>query len=170
MKLSQLFGKPVLSTAGKKGYIISVNGNAGKVQCLVCADENENEFSVDIKNVISVKNTVLYEDRESVLKQSVPIRLGKPVFDSEGKFLGHLADFTVENGSIDFAHVGKKKFSANDFVCGDAVILRKQVRVLKSDVEKDGKVIIKRGTPLTPEVLEKACEHGEYVQANLKSI
>ncbi|MDE7182245.1 MAG: hypothetical protein K2O41_04330 [Clostridia bacterium] len=170
MKLSQLFGKPVLSTAGKMGYIISVNGNGGKVQCLVCADENENEFSVDIKNVISVKNTVLFEDRENVLKNSVPIRLGKPVFDSEGKFVGHLSDLSVENGAIDFAHVGKKKISASDFVCGDAVILRKHVRVLKSDVEKDGKVLIKRGTPLTPEVLEKACEHGEYVQANLKSI
>ena len=170
MKLSQLFGKPVKSTTGKKGYVISVNGGNGKIQCLVCADENENEFTVDVKNIISVKNVVLFEDRESVIKQSVPVRLGKPVFDSEGKFLGHLSDLTVENGIIDSAHVGKKKISADDFVCGDAVIVKNHVRVLKSDVEKDGKVIIKRGTPLTAEILEKACEQGEYVQANLKSI
>ncbi len=170
MKLSLLYGKPVKSTTGRKGYVVSVNGGNGKIQCLICADENENEFTVDVRNIISVKATVLFEDRESDIKKSRPVRLGKPVYDCEGNFLGHLSDFTVENGRINCAHVGKKKISADDIVCGDAVIVKSNVRILKSDVEKDGKIIIKRGTPLTPEVLEKACEHGEYVQANLKSI
>lgn len=170
MKLSQLFGKPVLSSTGKRGYVISVNGGNGRIQCLICADENENEFTVDAKSIIRIDAVVFFEDRESEIMRSAPVRLGKPVYDNEGKFLGHLTDFTVENGYIGCAYVGKKKIPAEDFVCGDAVIVKSRARVLKSDVEKDGKVIIKRGTPLTPEILEKACEQGEYVQANLKSI
>jgi len=170
MKISLLYGKPVKSTAGKMGYVISVNGNGGKVECLICADENEAEFAVDVKNIISIKDFVLFDDRDSVIRTSVPIRLGKPVYTDEGKFIGHLSDMTVENNVVCAAHVGKKKISADDFVCGDAVIVKSYDRVLKSDVKKNGKVLIKRGTPLTPEVLSLAQREGEYVQTNLKSI
>ena len=52
MNVSVLFGKKVISTSGKSGYIISVNGGLGRVECLVCADNDENEFIVDIKNVV----------------------------------------------------------------------------------------------------------------------
>ncbi|MCM1532674.1 MAG: hypothetical protein NC114_10455 [Ruminococcus flavefaciens] len=169
MKISILYGMPVQSTAGKTGYVISVNESLGKIQCLVCADENENEFAIDVKNIISVNDKVTFEDRESVIKHSTPVRLGKPVYSGEGKFLGHLTDLNVESNEVVSAQVGKKKFSAGNFVCGDAVIVKKFERVLKSDVKKDGRVILRRGTSLTPEVLEKAQEEGEYIQANLKS-
>ena len=98
-----------------------------------------------------------------------PLRLGKPVFDCEGAYLGRLTDFTAEKNVLLFAHSGAKKFSADDIVCGDAVIVKSSARVLKSDVKKNGRIIIRKGTPLTPETLEKAEKHGEYVQANLKT-
>ena len=40
MKVSDLYGKKIESTACKKGYIISVNANAGRLECLICADED----------------------------------------------------------------------------------------------------------------------------------
>ncbi len=52
---------------------------------------------------------------------------------------------------------------------GDVAIV-KRVKRIKADVVKDGKVIIKKGTPLTAEVLASAEAQGEYVQTNLKSI
>ena len=40
MVISELYGKRGESTAGKKGYIISVTGGAGRVEFLTCADED----------------------------------------------------------------------------------------------------------------------------------
>ncbi len=170
MKVSSFYGMKVESASGKCGYVISVNVNGGKLECLICADEDENEFAVDVNNIISVKNCVTFEDRESAIKSSVPLRLGKPVYDGEGMYMGTLTDFSLEKDRLCAAFVGRKKFSADDIVCGDAVIVKNKARILKSDVKKDGRVILKRGTPLTPEVLQKAQEEGEYVQTNLKTL
>jgi len=52
----------------------------------------------------------------------------------------------------------------------DDVIIIPAVKRLKSDVVKDGKVIIKKGTEINSEVLASAEQNGEYVQTNLKSI
>ncbi|MDE6598281.1 MAG: hypothetical protein K2K60_06550 [Clostridia bacterium] len=170
MKVSLFYGMKVESSSGKRGYVISVNVNGGRLECLVCADEDENEFSVDVKNIISVKESIKFEDRESAIKASTPLRLGKPVYDNDGMYMGTLTDFSVEKNVLSAAFVGRKKFSADDLVCGDAVIVKSKARVLKSDVKKDGRVILKRGTPLTPEVLQKAQQEGEYVQTNLKTL
>ena len=59
MKISSIYGKKVESTAGRRGYVISVNANGGRLECLVCADEEENEFSIDVKNIISIDNKII---------------------------------------------------------------------------------------------------------------
>ena len=63
MNVSDFFGKKVVSTAGETGYVISVNGGAGRVECLVCADADEREFYIDIKSVLSVGDKIVYEDK-----------------------------------------------------------------------------------------------------------
>lgn len=169
MKVSALYGKKTLSTAGKEGYVISVNVSGAKIVSLTCADENERRFLVSAESVKCVKEKVVYVDGGKAAA-GTPLRLGKPVFDCEGTYLGKLTDFTAEKNVLAFAHAGAKKFSADDVVCGDAVIVKSSARVLKSDVKKNGKILIRRGTPLSPEALQKAQKQGEYVQANLKSI
>ena len=170
MRISFFYGMKVESTAGKSGYVIGVNVRGDRLECLKCADANENEFAVDAQNIVSYgEDKIVFEDREAAIRNSTPMRLGKPVFDQEGNYLGNLDDFSVDCDTLTCAFVGKKKFSANELVCGDAVIVKSQ-RVLKSDVKKDGKVILKRGTPLDNEALKIARREGEYVQANLKSI
>ena len=165
MKISQLFGKKVLSTAGKRGYVVSATVEDTKLASLVCADEDEKEFVIDAANVKSIKDKVIFKDEKSKIRGE-HLRLGKPVYDCTGI----LTDFTAERNELVYAHVGKKKFSASDLVCGDAVIVKSSARVLKSDVKKNGRVIIRKGTPLTPEVAEKAQKHGELIQTNLKTI
>lgn len=170
MKISFFYGMKVESTAGKSGYVVGVNVRGDRLECLKCADANENEFSVDAQNILKYgEDKIVFEDREAAIRNSVPMRLGKPVFDDNGNYIGILEDFAVDCDTLTTAFVGKKKFSANELVCGDAVIVKPQ-RVLKSDVKKDGKVILKRGTPLTGEALQIAQREGEYIQANLKSI
>lgn len=169
MNVSIFYGKKIESTAGKKGYVISVNATAGRLECLGCADEDENEFIVDVKNIISYGDTILFDDRESAIKAAKPIRLGCAGFDEKGNFLGTLQEYTFSKNRLLKAKIGKKKYPSDGIVCGDIVIV-KGAKKLKHDVIKDGKVLIKKGTPLTGEVLKTAEDSGEYVQTNLKSI
>lgn len=169
MKISSIYGKKVESTAGRRGYVISVNANGGRLECLVCADEEENEFSIDVKNIISIDNKIIYEDRERAIKTAKPLRLGCAGFDEKGNYLGILEEFTYSKNKLLKAKIGKKTYPAEGLLTGDVIIV-KRVKRVNADIVKDGKVIIKKGTPLTNEVLASAEANGEYIQTNLKSI
>lgn len=169
MKISEIYGKTVESTTGKRGYVITVKANGEKLECLICADENENEFTVDINNIIKFGDRIIFNDRESAMKSAVPVRLGRASFDECGKYLGNLEEYLFEGNTLLKAKIGRKNYPAEELICGDAVIVRKLKR-LKGDVVKEGKIIIKSGTYLSDEVLNDAKEQGEYVQAKMKSI
>ena len=169
MKISEFYGKKVESTAGKRGYVISVNARAGKVECLVCADEDENEFAVDINYIKSIGDKIIYEDRESAIKASKPLRLGCAGFDEQGNFLGKLEDCTFSKNKLLKAKIGKKNYPAEGLQLGDIAIV-KAIKTVKADVVSGGKIIIKKGTPLTAQVLDTAQTAGEYVQTSLKSL
>lgn len=169
MKISELYGKTVRSTAGKRGYVIAVKANGNKLECLVCADENENEFTVDINNVIKFGDTVIFNDRESAMKSATSVRLGRASYDESGKYLGNLEEYHFEGNTLLKAKIGKKNYSAEELTCGDAVIVKKLKR-LKGAVIKEGKIIIKKGAYLTGEVLNEAKQQGEYIQTRMKSI
>lgn len=168
MKVSEFFGKRVLSTSGKEGYVISVNAS-GKNLYLLCADDSEREFAVDVKSVKSVGTKIVYEDGESQIISSVPLRLGRAGYDEDGRFLGVLEDFTLTGGQIKSAKIGKKTYPAEALILGDVVIVKK-IRRLKSDVKKDGNILFKKGTCVTAELLQSAALSGEYVQTTLKTI
>lgn len=169
MNVSLLYGKKVISTEGRKGYVISVNAAAGKIECLTCADEDENEFFVDMKNVLKIGDAILFEDRERAIRAAKPIRLGRASYDDGGIYLGTLEDMSCSGKRILRVKIGKKSYLPNELVYGDVVIAKRTKR-LKSDVIKDGVVIIKKGMPVTNEVLKKAEREGELIQTNLKSI
>lgn len=169
MNVSDFFGKKVVSTAGETGYVISVNGGAGRVECLVCADADEREFYIDIKSVLSVGDKIVYEDRQRAMKSAKPLRLGRAGFDEKGTYLGEVEDYIFKGNKLIKAKIGKKSYPAEELTCGDVIIVKGRKR-LKEDVVSGGKVILKKGTPVTGEVLEKARAVGEYIQTNLKSI
>ena len=170
MKVSLLFGKRVESASGRSGYILRVNAIGNDITSFTCVDNDEQEFDIPVKNIRSVRNTVTYSyaGKHGGLEKS--LTLGRPAFDCEGNFIGKLSEIIIEKYEITSVFVGNKKFSAEDVICGDAVFIKSNVRFLKSDVKKNGKIIFRRGTPLTDEVMEKAQLVGEYVQTNLKTI
>ena len=148
MKISELYGKKVESTAGKSGYVVSCNGAAGKLVCLLCADE---------------------EEKETAIKTSKPIRLGRAGFNEAGKYLGNLSDLDFNGTKIQRAKIGKRNYPAEKLFMGDVIIVP-EVKRLKSDVIKDGKVILKKGAEVNPQLLSTAAAEGEFVQTNLKTI
>ena len=170
MKISLLFGKRVESASGRSGYILRVNAIGNDITSFTCADNDEQEFDIPVKNIKSVKNTVTYSYAGKHGGNERSVTLGKPVFDCEGNMIGRLTDIIIEKYAVISYFVGNKKFSAEDIICGDAVIVKSNVRFLKSDVKKNGRIIFRRGTPLTDEVAKKAQLVGEYVQTNLKTI
>lgn len=167
MKVSELFGKRILGTNGKEGYVISVNAEGGDI-CLVCADDSEREFAVDLKNVLSAGDKIIYDGTETGIC-ATPLRLGRAGFDMRGKYLGNLCDFTLSGGKLKFAKIGKKNYPADGIILGDVVIV-KDMRRLKSDVTKDGRTLFKKGAYVTDGVLSEAAAEGEYVQTTLKSL
>lgn len=169
MKISELYGKKVESTAGKSGYVVSCNGAAGKLVCLLCADEEENEFYIDVKNILSVGSKIIFEDRETAIKTSKPIRLGRAGFNEAGKYLGNLSDLDFNGTKIQRAKIGKRNYPAEKLFMGDVIIVP-EVKRLKSDVIKDGKVILKKGAEVNPQLLSTAAAEGEFVQTNLKTL
>lgn len=168
MRVSTLYGKITEGKEGKRGYVISVNAAGGKIVSLSCADEDENLFFISAKNMKNTREKICYKAEGEFF--GTPIRLGVPVYDCEGNFMGNLTELTAEKNEITFAYCGAKKYRACDIVLSDAVIVKSSARILKSDVKKDGKTILKKGTSLCGENLKKAEMLGEYVQANLKTL
>lgn len=169
MKISSVYGQEVLSTEGKRGYVLSVHAEGGKIGCFICADENEKEFVLNIEDVVKFGEPIIFREGNGETRIMPPVRLGRPVFDEKGVYLGALEDFTFNGSKLINAKIGKKNYPAEGLVCGDAIIL-KSGRKLRYDVTKDGKIILKKGTALTAEALEIARTAGEYVQASLKSL
>lgn len=169
MKISIFYGKEVESTQGRTGYVLSVLANGGKLECLLCADGEENEFYVDVRNIVKIGEKIIYEDRESAMKEAEPVRLGRAGFDENGRYLGVLEELTLTDNRLRTAKIGKKNYPAEGLTCGDIVIVRR-VKRLTADVVKDGKIVFKKGSYMTAEALAAAEKAGAYVQANLKCL
>lgn len=169
MKISSVYGKEIISTDGKQGYVLSVHANGTQLRYLLCADENEKEFTVDVNSVVKFGERIVYKESGFIPEPAPSVRLGRAVFDEKGAFVGVLSDLVFEGNRLEKAKIGKKNYPAEGLVYGDAAIL-KTSKILRQNVEKDGKVILKKGTPLNAETLETAYKEGEYVQAKLKSL
>ncbi len=170
MKVSSVYGRNVISTTGKRGYVISVNADGGKLVSLVCADEtDEREFTVDTDSVKIFGETIVFDDGQAAPCAATPIRLGRAGYDDKGAYLGILEEITFSGKKLIKAKIGKKNYPADELILGDVVIV-KSGRTLRANVEKDGKIILKKGARLTPEALERALQEGEYVQTHLKSL
>lgn len=170
MKLSSLFGKTAQSEDGKaRGYIVAINVLDNKIEYFTCVDENEKEFFVDVDSVVSFDERIIFKDRASVFKRCKTVRLGRPSYSCEGKFLGHLTDFEASGANLKYAYIGGKRFCVEELFCGDAVIAKKDAK-LKADVKKGDKILFKKGEKISPQMLQSAKLNGEYIQTNLKSL
>lgn len=169
MKLSDIYGKEVESKDKKRrGWVRSVLGKGGAPQFLLCFDGEECEFDVDWKDIVHIGDKIIFDDRAAEKKNCSPLRLGLPAYDDTGRFLGNLSDISVGKEGV-FYVIGRKKYRPEYISVGDVLIVHPP-RTLKENVTAGGAVILKKGSPLTPEALKKAEEAGEYFQAWLKTI
>lgn len=147
MKLSELFGKRVVTTAGREGYVLKAVYSGGRIVRLVCADLNEREFNVSAAGIKKAGAGLLCRPA-SGKSQGKILRLGLLCYDKFGGFLGILQDATIFGDKIKSAKIGKKNYPFSGLSIGDAVI------VYSADTA----------------TLERAIEDGEYVKTRLKGL
>ncbi len=169
MKLSDIYGREVLGSDGKKrGWVRGILGKGGTPQFLQCFDEDDREFDIDVNDVEKFGEKIIFSDRAHLKSQCSRLRLGLPAYSAAGRFLGNLNDIVSNRRGVHYI-IGKKRYGAENICVGDAVIVS-EPRTLKDDVLSEGTVIIKKGAPLTADALKKAEEAGEYFQAQMKTI
>lgn len=168
VRLSQLYGMRTVSTAGRTGYIIRVIADGGRITGFVCADGNEREFFADAASATVTDGCIIAAETDSAAGNS--IRLGIPLIDCAGNAAGRVDDITIRKDAMLCVYCGRKKYPADGIAFGDFAVLPNAYRTLKSDVKKDGRVILKRGTALSESSFGKAKREGEYIQTALKSI
>lgn len=123
MKVSSIYGKKILSTEGKEGYVISLNAE-GQSLFLRCADYNEREFFVDMGSVISISDKIIYNGTECVNLNAAPLRLGRAGFDMRGNYIGNLMDVTITCGKLKTAKIGKKNYPIEGLILGDIILVK----------------------------------------------
>ena len=95
MLISSLVGKTVLSRSGERfGYILALRParDLKKLSCLVCIDENEEEFYLPARAVISVEDAVIAGRQRAKSPTGILCPIGKPVYTHTGEQLGMISD------------------------------------------------------------------------------
>ncbi len=125
MKASQIFCTNISSKDKKKrGYIMSVSCVKDMIEGYICCNEHENEFFAESAGCefSGGAATFLVTGKEN--KKGYRLKLGIPLYSSDGKFLGLIDDFTIKSNRLIFAHSGKRKFAFERLVIGDVAILK----------------------------------------------
>ena len=171
MRISELYGRDVESSDGKRhGWVRAVLGQDGVPMFLQCFDDDEREFDVDIERVKTFGEKIIFEDRERVKRDCVPVRLGLPAYGADGRFLGHLTDAEFCGGQLKCYIIGRKRYAPGDVCAGDVLIVHGGRRLKADVIDGTGSVVLKKGESLDSEALERAAGAGEYFQAQLKTI
>lgn len=125
MRISELYGKPVTGVNGKrKGFILGINRAENAVDGLICCDESERTFYVDAKDALSLCGETRFLKTSKAKKNAAPLKLGKAVYSSGGKFLGHMEDCVLSGLQITHAVVNGKKIPFAKLAFGDVCILK----------------------------------------------
>lgn len=125
MKASQLFGIQIKCESGEKeGYIMAISRVEDKIEGYICCNDRETEFFAASAGA-KIKNGKMFAVKTGKRdRNSRNLKLGQPVYSEEGKFLGHVDDFTVTSNRLTGAQVGHRKFPFDRLAIGDVVIVR----------------------------------------------
>ena len=95
MQISTYIGKPVISPNGDAfGYVTDVRlaRSFDKIACIVCADENEEEFYLPMRAVLSCADAVVAGRGRLQTPTGVSSPVGKKAYTQTGKALGFVSD------------------------------------------------------------------------------
>lgn len=125
MKVSEIYGKPVERIDGKKrGYILGISRAGDRIEGYICCNENETEFFAAHDTARFKGEIAIVSKTGKPTKRGDGLKLGYAVYTENGKFLGHVDDYTVKKDRILYAHVGKRKIRFNSLSFGDVAIVK----------------------------------------------
>ena len=125
MKVSQLYGKIIESANKKKcGYILGISHTSDTIDGYICCNESENEFFADSTSARFIGDKAIVLKTDKAVKRGARLKLGHAVYSEDGKFLGHVDDYTVKGNKILYAHIGKRKLDFGRLILGDVAILK----------------------------------------------
>ena len=125
MKISQLYGKKIESSNKKKcGYILGISHTGDRIDGYICCNESENEFFADSSAARFIGDRAIVLKTDKAAKRGARLKLGHAVYSEDGKFLGHVEDYTVKGNKIIYAHVGRRKLDFGRLSFGDVAILK----------------------------------------------
>lgn len=105
MNLSTVIGKPVLSPQGEAlGYVKTayLNRTLSDLSSLGCIDDDEEEFYLSARAITAIGDAVIAKRSLRSNPVGVPCPIGNAAYSSDGKFLGAVADYSLdgENSEI----------------------------------------------------------------------
>ena len=125
MKLTELYSMPVEKIGvGTRGYVLGAVAGDGKLNYLICCNEDENEYIVTTDSIISLDEKIIYASENKRRPKANVLRLGTLCCDERGKFLGQVEDFFIKNYTLKSVQIGSKKYAFDRLVFGDMVIVR----------------------------------------------
>lgn len=101
MELSTIIGKPVLSPAGERlGYVknVYVGKNLDSVLSLGCIDDEEEEFYLPYRAVLSAEDAVIARPHAVSAPSGVPCPIGMAAYSHRGEALGIVTDLLFTDG------------------------------------------------------------------------
>lgn len=125
MKASEIFCTEIAGKDKKKrGYILAISCVNDMIEGYICCDERENEFFAESAGVRFLSGFATYSVTGKENKKGYRLKLGVPLYSDDGRFLGHIDDFTFKGNRIIFAHVGRRKFAFDKLALSDVAILK----------------------------------------------
>ena len=113
MQITSFVGKNVLSKTGERlGYVISprLTRDHKKLSCLVCADEEEDEFFLPARAVLAAEDAVIAGRQRAEAPTGVPSPVCRAAYNAKGEWCGVVADvLTGDAPELVLAEEGKTR-------------------------------------------------------------
>ena len=128
MRFSSWIGKDVLSRSGERlGYVVALRltRDMKKLSCLVCADEEEAEFYLPARAVLSAEDAVIAGRQRFEMPTGQPCPVGRSVYLHTGEFFGVIADVDTgeEPALAVWTEDGERSVPAACAAMGETVIV-----------------------------------------------
>ncbi len=125
MKISELYGKSITQTNGKRrGTILGATYRENAIDRLICCDENEKRFCVAAENAAFSRNGASFSKAEAAKRDLPVLRLGKAVYDCGGNFCGYMQDVNLSGAKITSAIIAGKRVPFGKLIIGDVCLIR----------------------------------------------
>lgn len=197
MYLTDLIGQEITADNTAIGYSYAVCFSHGckKVTALLCADEEEEDFFLPLSpDAFKGGKLVMPRSRKSKNTGTVYSPFSRPIYRSDGVFLGFVTDMVLSDFKVTALQAGEKVFPAEEVTAfGDCILIGQKAkggqkkeqektpssarqrrplvlgRTVKADIlDEEGNLLFARGTAVTPKILRQAVKFNRLIELTAK--